>query len=359
LAPAFAADMAPKDLRCYLSIKAEKADDDGELPIKRDPDVESTSSVGNISTESVASKFSADKTRYNKFNYRLRSSSTAVKEYYKDLVKNKNQPDMDQFVEDLISMGQDLPADYIARKRKIVDERELDSAVEWVPWRKQAEIEGHDELLEMVEAGTVESKRNPKLPADSKIEHPYNLLARATREVEHRRKKTVDENEMTAHEAISSDNHEAFVKEHATNAIQNRVGYGGSSSAGIPSDASSSSLAPPCATVADGKVKVAVAGIRKAHSAWDRACRDFLALVQRSADHPNTTGCKFQGDLQKIADEGSLIDKALVELEANFLKHGTLSDDDIKKGADEASQVQKKIKEGNKKAAALKPWFKL
>ena len=41
------------------------------------------------------------------------------------------------------------------------------------------------------------------------------------------------------------------------------------------------------------------------------------------------------------------------------MKGSSLDDDDIKTGAEQAALVMSKIKEGSKKAAALRPWFKL
>ena len=43
--------------------------------------------------------------------------------------------------------------------------------------------------------------------------------------------------------------------------------------------------------------KLAMASIRKCHSLWDRQKRSYSASVDKSDNHPNTTGCKFIQEL--------------------------------------------------------------
>ena len=100
-------------------------------------------------------------------------------------------------------------------------------------------------------------------------------------------------------------------------------------------------------------------GIRKVHSAWDKANSAFSALVKKSAEHPNTTGCKFEKDLETIRVKGHAIDRVLQQLEEKFLTGANFDDDDIRAGASQAAAMTIKIKEGKKKAGALRPWFKL
>ena len=75
---------------------------------------------------------SSDNARYNKFNYRLRTSPQEVRDYYKSLVTKKDQAAINEFVEDLIQMGPNMPSDYIRRKRKLSEEKEKEAETEWV-----------------------------------------------------------------------------------------------------------------------------------------------------------------------------------------------------------------------------------
>lgn len=341
------------------------------MGVKKEPVEEdarsATSSVGSGSSAgpsaSAANGVSADKKRYNKFSYRLRACSSEVKDYYKELVKNKEEDEIQDFINDLIDMGPNLPADYISRKRTIIDEKESDHSDEWMAWKKAEEIEGRECLKEMVEANTVPSMRNPKLPADTKIPWPDHLIVKLSRKVEHKRLRTSDTKEMAEHVSIDPHKHESFVKEHmqASIGISSNIGISPIESVS-DSGASGATLPLPRGENKpdlDPKVKAVVAGIRKAHSAWDKACREFEALVRKSSEHPNTKGCKFEKDLKELVTKGQDMDKVLVGLEQTFLTSQKLDDEQIKQATEQAATLHSKIKEGNKKAAALRPWFKL
>ena len=61
----------------------------------------------------------------------------------------------------------------MAKLREINTENVEGTEGKWVPWSIAAQKEGGEDLLkEMVDAGTVVCRRNPKLPASSKIPWP-------------------------------------------------------------------------------------------------------------------------------------------------------------------------------------------
>ena len=43
----------------------------------------------------------------------------------------KDQAAINEFVEDLIQMGPNMPSDYIRRKRKLSEEKEKEAETEW------------------------------------------------------------------------------------------------------------------------------------------------------------------------------------------------------------------------------------
>ena len=63
--------------------------------------------------------------------------------------------------------------------------------------------------------------------------------------------------------------------------------------------------------------------------------------------------------MQTIIDECKSKDDKLVHLEAKYLQGKSLDDNDITHGAVVVNMRTAKLKEGSKKMAALKPWFKL
>ena len=68
-----------------------------------------------------------------------------------------------------------MEENYVAKLKEIHTVNVEGSEGSWVPWNVAAEKEGGEDLLkEMVDAGTVTCRRNPKLPAASKIPWPQN-----------------------------------------------------------------------------------------------------------------------------------------------------------------------------------------
>ena len=75
--------------------------------------------------------------------------------------------------------------------RTIVSEDESGTQGSWEPWAVASVREGGEELLkEMVTAGTVIARRNPKLPPSSQIPYPLNMEVKVVKEVFSKKQKT-------------------------------------------------------------------------------------------------------------------------------------------------------------------------
>ena len=85
---------------------------------------------------------------------------------------------LEKFMTDMIDKKGKLSEDYFEHKRTIVHEAEGATAEHWVPWKEAADKEGHDNLLEMIEAKIVPAIRHPKLPADSGNQIPIRPAGR-------------------------------------------------------------------------------------------------------------------------------------------------------------------------------------
>ena len=82
---------------------------------------------------------------------------------------------------------------YVAKLKEIHTENVEGSEGSWIPWTVAADKEGGEDLLkEMVEAGTVMCRRNPKLPASSKIPWPQNQQVQHIVETFSRKKRRVE-----------------------------------------------------------------------------------------------------------------------------------------------------------------------
>ena len=86
-----------------------------------------------------------------------------------------------------------MEENYVAKLKQIHTENVEGSEGSWIPWTVAAEKEGGEDLLkEMVEAGTVICRRNPKLPAASKIPWPQNQQVQHIVETFSRKKRKVE-----------------------------------------------------------------------------------------------------------------------------------------------------------------------
>ena len=185
----------------------------------------------------------------------------------------------------------------------------------------------------MLQAKTIEIRRNPKLPASSSIPFPRNQQVRFVKEVFSRKRKRGEE---TRREDADEDPEtvESFAATY-DHFMHNSLNAASSTSAG------SNWRAPPGPGKDVGgqaeRDKTTVTNLRKAHSLWDRSTRDFEALVRKSGSHPNTTGCKFEKDLALIIKSGASLDSAV--------KGKSFSDEEIKKAADVSNNVLKLVKE--------------
>ena len=207
----------------------------------------------------------------------------------------------------------------------------------WISWSKAAEEEGRsDILLEMFNAKTVEIRRNPKLPASSSIPFRWNQQVRFVKEVFSRKRKRAEE---TRREDAGEDPEtvESFAATY-DHFVHNGLNAASSTSAG-------SNLGAPPGPGED----VGVPG--------GEGQDDGHELAQA---HTRTRqGASSRRTLVLIITSGASRDSAVQGFEQTFFEGKSFSYEEIKKAADVSNNVLKLVKEDQKKAAALRPWFKL
>ena len=195
--------------------------------------------------------------------------------------------------------------------------------------------------MELVESGSIESRRHPKLPPTSTIKYPNNLQVYLVNERVKKTAGTADETELAEHEDATPECHENFVNEYhgkRNNAGSlASAGAAGGAESSVQSNASDKdslcgSGGPPRPKV-DEKTKVAVASLRKVHCQWDRARREFNGLVVQSANNEHTQGSKCELELAKFVEACNQADEKLVALEQIFLVGKEFSDEHIKEVA--------------------------
>ena len=137
---------------------------------------------------------------------------------------------------------------------------------------------------------------------------------------------------------------------------------------------SSQQIAPPAAAVnaaAEGgeagpkeankkELQDALAGVRKAHSEWDRRRREFNALVRNSKNCQATSGGWFERRLARVMTKGDELDQQLMEFEFTFTSLDNDKDykHDIEEAASVCHSMVAEIKGAAKCANGLKAGFK-
>ena len=100
--------------------------------------------------------------------------------------------------------------------------------------------------------------------------------------------------------------------------------------------------------------QLAIATMRKCHSSFDKAKREFQAMIQKSMSHANTEGCKFEKDLQGIIEKGQVLDETLLQMETKHLSHALLSNEELSEGAQACEALTALIKAGQSRASAIR-----
>ena len=107
----------------------------------------------------------------------------------------------------------------------------------------------------------------------------------------------IDRRELHEKDEVTPESHEKFIHDLAqTRAQLNQPGNelggptaGTASSAAFDTGSVSSAMQSTKAPPSEGS-KLAVANLRKGHSAWEKARRDWDNIYSRSTTHPNTLG---------------------------------------------------------------------
>ena len=237
--------------------------------------------------------------------------------------------------------------EHYLEKIKIMEE-EFQSSSEggWIPWNRAKELEGGEELLkEMVESGSVLTRRNVKLPQESKIPYPENQEVKYIEQRFSKKRRFVT---RTSRGQAPGDL-EDFDKDWGKQETQDNQN---------PTSKQSKDKQEPSDNL-DTASKVATSNIKKAHQAWDAAKRDFDAVVSQSKLHPNTMQCKVVSDLSELVARGQAFDTKILLIESKAKMGERLSSDEITGSADMAKHLNEVIKTGKKKAQGLRTMFTL
>ena len=360
--------MANGSLSAWLCLKKARTGESGHVVVKKEtPSEPSSDSASAPAAPSVTSSLptaasetlSGDKSRYNKFHFRIKKTSAEVQEVYKKLKKDGTAEELDEFMNGIASMKGTLNEDFLARFRVHRKVEGSTTTSGWVSWKKTCKDEEPEVLLEKIKHGTTQAKRDPDLPADSTIPYPRNQILHMRRTEHQTKEETEDSGQLKEHVEINPESHQAFLHEFAHTKAMAKKKIPDSAGASATPCSGSTASNPDSEAPLDATTKTAVTNLRKCHTAWDKCKREWDATVASSKINQNTEGCKPERDLEKMVADGSAEDMKIQKLEQHVLQGERFSQDQIQESAELCTKLTDFMKSGNKKAVGLKFLMKM
>ena len=119
-----------------------------------------------VNSRGKPTQLSQDKGKYKKFQYRYKIAPKEVKEAWSQLQKERNLEEIQKSMEEVVQTKGKYTSSFLT-KCKITKFEEMEGEE---GGRKRQKRKGRSDILqEMLNAKTIEIRRNPKLPASSSI----------------------------------------------------------------------------------------------------------------------------------------------------------------------------------------------
>ena len=293
---------------------------------------------------------SEDKDVYNKFHYR-RSRCDATRSAW-DIISKQDVEAQKQFVFDVIKCKPGrVPDDVLKQTRRVETISKDTERGQWMSYHEATQKDSKAIVDEKLAFGTLVSRRIRGLPPDSKIEYPWNQeVAYTTSTWESTRQATdIDEAPRDADPEKAEEDMQAF------NARFDDIAHVASSSTARAELDATTPAPRPSNDVA--KSKAAIVPLRKSHSMFDKAKREWDGVLERSSRSDVTRGSKFELDLKEIKSEAEALDDANLTIENKFLGGTSLSDTDLRSAGQNTSALVALIRSGNKKTTMIRGWL--
>lgn len=290
---------------------------------------------------------SKDKHKYNKFHYRLASNSN-LRAVWDTMTDPKERSD---FIEAVVITKPKQMAMVVEKCRRLTVKTAESTEGEWVSFNFLANRDGRDLVLEYIETGAVKTRPNPKLRGGSRIKWPENLELAFVSEKWSSGRQHEDTTDIKPEGNIDELEVAKTTSDfdHFLETSGNKCGSGTSSA----SSAHDSSADQHSAS------KACVANVRKTHAQVDKCVREWKGVIARSKEGEATRGTKFEVDLATFAADALQMDEQLLSAERECLSKGKLDDDSILQAATTTNELATLLKNGAKRASALKPWFNM
>ena len=283
-----------------------------------------------------------DKELYNAIKYRL--GKVGLGGQWKSLHKTADDQGLAELLQELFrGKPGEIDPEYMKKMKRVERFEQETEEGGWIPWDKACAEEGGADLLkEIVEAGTVQARRNKKLPANSSIQWPRNLQIKFVEDRFKKGKKTTDETTQEQ-EATETDQQEMNA---------DRVQVVGFRAAGEGVQPKNTQVEAEKREQEECR-KAAQAHITKAHTAFDQFRRDARSVLDPAKEHRSTRGCVVIDDLEKLLEQVDSRGKALMACEA-LMKQGTIEAGMAGQCGAHATEMAAMVREGRKMLSGLR-----
>ena len=309
----------------------------------------------------------------NAFTYQIKLAPIEVKEYWESL---KGKPaDKKDFKAMVADFGKSVSwIDVVARLRstnKVSNENADRNSQCWTPYTAFAALHGSEQVDAMVESGTVHWAINPAL-AGTSIPFPKNALFWNKKTVFAQTHKHTDEVEIQKAQGADAA---------TTAAVEATM----RSSMGVPPPVTGAPPMPPPPTYSAGTPVSALPStpqsapptplggapnpkpvlppiinqVRRTHAAFDKARRDYRAVLAQSQACEMTRASPLETLLTKAIQQATSSDEVMLEVECKFNQGQPLSNDDERAAAEAVATVVDECKQSAKYVQALRFQMKL
>ena len=223
----------------------------------------------------------------------MKLASPEIQKKWPLIQKAKNADDYSAFVDGIINSKHGFIDEFMERFVEIKTTTKEGDKGKWISFASASTQAGGDDIIfAMHKTGKLAMRAHPNLVGCEDIKFPRNQQVAYVTEYwgSETSKSETDRHKKRDDGAEAID---AFTKSHA--AMTMGAPHMATSSGSMDEQPGNRRVPPPTPCARDVAV---VQNIRRQHGQWDRMAREWTALVLRSEQHINTTGCKFEGDLR-------------------------------------------------------------
>ena len=290
-----------------------------------------------------------DMQAYNAFYYRLSKQGAEKKSEWQQIQHAGTGVDAAKFVNSIMDKNLKTSSDF----NQNLDRQ--DDLHEWTTFKKALQKYDEDVLLAMIRSKSLEIQRDPQIPEALGIPFPKYLQVRLRSQRELTRK----DRGRTIEDKTEVDDAEYEAQILANAAPTQTTGH---RSANVqPAPAGEPTTDKKDAEKMPEAVQLAVKGARLTHQACDKFKRDIGVALMISKGNPNSKGCKLETDLEALVATLQHGDQKVLKFEQDCVASNgrEVTNADIQEAGAECTKLDKEIKGGRQKMAALKSLWKL